>query len=560
MQSANLTEAAKRRLIFAIAALVSSGAVFASCQSSSSGAKSSKITCKTADDCPYSQICEQSVCMEADYPCGGCPAGKKCNLDGKKCVTAGCVKSADCERPGLCNASVGLCYGEPDKPENCVSPCIGGQVCLNGACAMPPCRFMDDCLPSETCEFPSGKNLGECKTIACKSDADCRKGYYCDAASAACLAPCKIDDDCGKGKQCKNNRCGLLPPECDDDYDCANRKICDEFKQCSWGEACAFDADCGEGRVCEGELSRCAPSGCQQDYDCDRGICDYATHQCVNKIPTGGGCADDSQCLTGVICIESVCQKLCDPLKLGADCQAGYGCNVITAGALVGQGKGVCKPYKQGFPAGVICAKNSECEVHLLCVDGICSAVCDASAGETSVNCRQNQLCRLDYTLNVGLCAVKPCDDAANPCLNGKVCNNGKCVECYNNSHCPERYMCEGATHKCVEDCSIRGCESGWCNINSGRCEMFCTPNCQAGQECINGTCVSIPCVPACEYGFRCIRGECRPIACINPSEGCGPLAKEDGAVCCAGLTCCEVYPGSGGKCCSKCKVDGSCE
>ncbi len=428
---------------------------------------------------------------------------------------------------------------------------------------MPPCRFHEDCNPDERCVKQSAEDLfGECEKFSCVHDLECRDGWVCDQEDKVCVPPCNVDEDCGPGKQCRGGHCEPLPPECDSDYDCIHKKICDEYKQCVRGPSCDPQAEdvasvCGENRICDEELHRCVPAGCAHDEDCESGICDPSTHECVNKVPTGGGCVDDDQCLESDICYTNICHRACDPYKPEEGCPNGYLCSVVKSGEHLGEGIGVCRPFRNGYPAGVVCESDDDCEVNLLCIESVCSSLCNPELPEDQWGCRDNQYCTVSTSYGVGLCVPRPCDPEDNPCPDGKHCKDGKCVECVTKEDCPAHNACND--YRCEPDCTITGCEDGFCNAQTGKCESFCMPPCKAWEECIGGVCVETHCDPPCGEGTYCYHGECKPIECVNQGEACGALADIPGAPCCEGLTCCELFSGSGGYCCYSCNADGTC-
>ena len=521
-----------------------------------------QISCSIDEDCPLGKICYLDICSELDAPCGGCPDGRSC-IDAK-CITSGCSVDADCVQPGYCQTISGLCSGEPDSAETCQPPCTDGQICLGLVCQVPPCRFDDDCPASQRCRIDDGNRLGDCIDIECSTDANCRDTFVCNTATSRCMEPCTSDASCPAGYQCYNGHCDELPPECENDYDCNNQKICDPYKQCIRGEPCdpdneTADLECGQGRMCGDELRRCIPEGCVDDEDCEVGICEPENHTCVNKIPTGGGCAYDDQCLSTDVCYANQCTRLCQPLAEDPGCQGGYVCAIIIQGEHMGMGMGVCRPYLAKNPAGVVCSANTDCNVDLLCIDGFCAAPCDTEASDEDSTCKATQICEMDATYGLGVCRARPCDGETILCPEGKSCIDGLCVECVQNADCGLGFRCEN--NACAPDCTQTGCPEAntICDRTTGTCEYICTPGCNEYESCVDGTCVEARCEPACGEGYYCYHGNCKEIACVDHSQACGALASIPGAECCSGLICCELFSGSGGYCCNTCNVDGTC-
>jgi len=520
-----------------------------------------QIPCTIDEDCPLGQMCYLDVCADLDAPCGGCLDTQSCI--NTKCVTANCSIDTDCIQPGYCDSLSGLCTGEPDAADKCTPPCVGGQICLGLICQDPPCRFDDDCPSSQRCLIED-ERLGECVDIECSTDANCRDDNVCNPETGLCMDPCTGDEDCPAGYQCYSGHCDELPAECENDYDCDNQKLCDPYKQCIRGEPCdpessTSDLDCGPGRICGDELRRCIPEGCVDDDDCEIGICEPDSHTCVNKIPTGGGCANDDQCLSTDICYANQCTRLCQPLAEDSNCQGGYVCAIIIEGEHMGEGNGVCRPYLAKSPAGVVCNVDNDCNVDLLCIDGFCAAPCDVTLPDEETDCKPTQICENDAMYGLGVCRARPCDGETILCPDGKECIDGHCVECVENADCGLGFRCEN--NACSPDCTQTGCSepNTICDRVTGNCEYMCTPACNEYENCVNGVCVEARCEPACGEGYYCYRGTCQEIACVEHSSACGALASIPGAECCGDLICCELFAGSGGYCCNTCNVDGTC-
>ena len=129
-----------------------------------------------------------------------------------------CGFSSDCEGGQICEA--GLCGACSED-----SQCGFREVCMDGACLIPPCQSNDDCGFGEVC-----REDGECVScvtnedcvvgvcspmntcVECLGDGDC-EGGLCDPAANACVQ-CLADDDCGDGT-CVEGACQAAA--CNDD-------------------------------------------------------------------------------------------------------------------------------------------------------------------------------------------------------------------------------------------------------------------------------------------------------------------------------------------------------
>ena len=514
------------------------------------------FACMEDVDCPLGQACRAGVCSEVEDACGGCDANRQC-IEGS-CVTMGCLEDLDCLRPGRCDNPSGRCVGEPDNPGRCVPACSVNTVCLEGVCTLPVCRFDDDCTYDSACG-----DDGACRVMACQQDGQCREKAHCDPIASLCTPPCSGDSQCDDGRPCVDGYCQALPPECDNDYDCLSHKVCNPYRQCIWGDLCASGdpVACAEGRTCDRELGRCVPAGCVSSNDCERGICDSTTHLCVNRVPTGGGCVDDSQCLTADLCHFQVCRRRCPAYlpREESECPEGFLCAPAPGGEHDGLGLFCCLPRTQGRSLGAPCGTDDQCEVDLLCADGQCSLLCDPHADPLEDVCKPDRLCTADAGLGLGMCRQWPCDDDIHLCDPGLHCLDGTCVTCRDAGDCPDHYGCE--SHLCVADCTIAGCDGQnlYCDHPTGQCMQTCLPACASGQVCRDGLCVAASCQPACQEGHYCHGGQCVAVACAGYSRVCGALAEIPATTCCDDMACCEAFPGSGGYCCHTCGFDGSC-
>lgn len=122
-------------------------------------------------------------------------------------------------------------------------------------------------------------------------------------------------------------------------------------------------------------------------------------------------CADDSECLEGESCVDSLCEVLCTQATFDEDCRGGN---------------------------------------HVACFNGVCATGCPLNRPEV---CPPAKEC-IDLGLSaggggffgsataIGLCGT-PCDDADHPCPSGEVCFEGACVQtCVTADECADGFDC----------------------------------------------------------------------------------------------------------------------
>jgi peptidoglycan-associated lipoprotein len=127
--------------------------------------------------------------------------------------------------------------------------------------------------------------------------------------------------------------------------------------------------------------------------------------------------------------------------------------------------------------------------------------------------------------------------DSTRDCADGKNCDNGKCVQCSEDSECGSHEMCkdsfcvpEQVTTSCVSDSQcpdFERCQNGVC-VESG-CKN--DRECVAATEHVDATCGSdgkcvVPCQTDLECGdpneyrfVSCVNGQCTNVGCSDDKE-----------------------------------------
>jgi hypothetical protein len=217
--------------------------------------------------------------------------------------------------------------------------------------------------------------------------------------------------------------------------------------------ACSTNAECSAGTVCT--TIGCCP-GCHSDSDCN------ATETCTinptanfcspksmteapravdpNKAgpiaaatPPAQHCTVDSNCVSGWLCNNGVCQPTCTD---SSQCGAG---NTCTSGRCYANGAPTC-----GTSGLATCSSDSQCGANRKCLGGGCHTICAINA-----NCPVGQLC------------------SGGACVNGSPAT----AQCVFDVDCGASFKCVNAT--CHPTCSADSqcganafCKSGVCRAD----------------------------------------------------------------------------------------------
>ena len=142
-----------------------------------------------------------------------------------------CNADNDCRSGEYCNAGVDLnknqCMAKKADNETC-DIAGGAHQCKSGYCKLSRCYTPNSVPMGETCYLNDACKAGKCSsldgtkgTCACKTDADCGQGQWCDAGIDTKVNACrpKLDkgDKCGKlgsfgnDHKCKSGECSGAP-------------------------------------------------------------------------------------------------------------------------------------------------------------------------------------------------------------------------------------------------------------------------------------------------------------------------------------------------------------
>ncbi len=235
-----------------------------------------------------------------------------------------------------------------------------------------------------------------CGDGSCDPDESCAD---CPEDCAACPASCG-DATCDADESCKScpGDCGICPNSCGDNK-CASPETCKTCPaDCGKCPPSCGDKTCGAGescKTCPGDCGAC-PAGCGD------GSCDAAKESCTS-------CQADC----------GVCPGSCSPLT-------SQGCAAVDQ-CYTNAGEPACA--KPGTSAkGAACKFLADCAKGMLCVNGSCATICDASGA--SLPCTLPAQCG---ELSSG---GKPIGWNLGACIGGDNCN------VLTNSGCTGAMMC----------------------------------------------------------------------------------------------------------------------
>ena len=336
-----------------------------------------------------------SACIPRRDSYLGCPPGYATPASDAYCIPGGghcggqgaCTRDDDCDPHSPtpnCNAQLGLCVAACsfDLKTGASPACPEGQVC--------------HLTPRLAMLQPQDSNYGK----------------------GRCGPPCTSATACGSGLACRSEgidhpvqRCGLPPPECLGDVECADSPATGSYAYCDLAthackSGCRTNADCHPGRLCSG--STCVAETCLQAGGADN-ACDYGQFCCGETdspapCPAGtdagacydkpaqtwcGACSKDDDCNGGAypsrsgnknICLDDgnghkTCALGCD-LGRPAECPRSWQCQDIYAGC---QNDGDC-----GSQAG------AHCDLPADGGSGLCGCSADGNC-PSGTNCRSQK-------------------------------------------------------------------------------------------------------------------------------------------------------------------------
>ncbi len=464
--------------------------------------------------------------------------------DARWCAKA-CTTDSDCVFGMSCDAASQTC-----RPE-WKDECSAGERSLKDTCGrelgLPP-----DCSEGNPCPC-DGATDPACK--ACTTDADCYKGYVCEARSDNatvkwCARACRTDSDCPIGQACnaqagsgrcvpevglgchggdaaRVDACGNLVEvvqDCTDDQACVEGR-CRDGGACA---ACDEDGDCVGGRVCRssavnGDVSFCAKT-CTVDGDCDAG------YSCDTSDPADKHCVPDDSTVCqakevwrqdtcdnmliktqdcGTVCVDGACTDadglcaLCNPDLGNADCLADHVCAELSGTGGVNACLPLCGGVHPECPAGTACEGDPA-----RCVPGTRTECTDAGLLKTldtcgnvineGQSCGDGEKCLDDQCLTCSCSAGDCCSDGCRPDSVGTVC--GDCLVCNASAQCVTAQDGNDPGDRCGADaCLGGGCTGTVCGNGTKETGETCDDGNNVSGDGCAGDCSAVE--PYCGNG-----------------------------------------------------------
>lgn len=246
---------------------------------------------------------------------------------------------------------------------------------------------------------------------------------------------------------------------------------------------CSLDRPCSHGLVCDEGL--CVP--CARDRECGRTeMCHPLQRRCVLRACFGEECGVHDDCNLGLFCVQGLC--------LSASQSHPDGC------AVVGCADGPCNQGQRCHPENFVCEEDLGCENDGHCEEGF---RCNVTSGRCERACTEENA--------VEVCGLR------------RVCADGRCADCTEDSHCGAGLVCDRQTRTCrgINTCeSNRDCErplvcngrTRECTVDPGPCRS--ADNCAPDETCqiSTGRCVPRAC-PADRFEPNDTLGTAAPLS-----------------------------------------------
>lgn len=344
--------------------------------------------CCGSPQCPAGEFCNTGECGPPAPPGVPCNDDEQCAtgncVDGYCCTTPSCPVGQRCDIPGL----EGMCRSTQPIGEPCTQDgqCTSGNCVDNVCCSVAECGAGESCavpgregicsaLPTATptptrtptpkpAGFPCGDD-GECVSGFCVDDTCCTVAFcppnqFCNISGSAgtCAPKVPQGSPCNQNSDCQTGNCTIGHP----DTPLGFAGICGPPHTPTPvlpGGRCNATADCQpgffcnerDGFICCNELECPANQTCRDPSN--PGFCTLLPTPTPTRLPDGSRCSENAPeiCSSGNCVHQTCCQQ---PFCVNDD-----RCD-ITGFA------GRCVPP---LPEGSACAKNSDCEGSMQCLN-----------------------------------------------------------------------------------------------------------------------------------------------------------------------------------------------
>jgi hypothetical protein len=429
------------------------------------------------------------VCGAAGLPCD--PGGPSPFCIGGACVA--CRDDADCGGAGAGQCVDHVCRAcDPADSAGCGEQqlCCGLQCQATGPGAEQSCQAC-----GASCE-PGSTNTCAFRLCACGDGPPCSGATpVCDDALGVCIE-CLADADCANdpdGGQCVERVCRPCDPN--------------GHEGCAGGELCCAGAGGG---------LRCEATGAGAGDQCES--CDLAcgareTSACAGR---ACGCGNQPPCAGGTpVCDDA--RGACVECLADADCAGRPGGGQCVANT--------CRPCDPADHAG--------CAGEQLCCNGQCTAT-GAGAGQSCEAC--GEAC--DGTADTCLGRDCECGATGAACAAGRLCVNGACPECVDNSQCGADELCCGNVCQPTGAGAGQSCQACGQACNAGNSDACDARACRCGDnpacggatplcDDARGTCVQCMADADCSNNGQCVANQCRT---CDPADHAGCAANQ---LCC---------------------------
>ena len=359
--------------------------------------------------------------------------------------------------------------------------CKNGEVCFNGKCEQNSCTDSNEMLcvlndVKQCVNITTDDNCGACGN-------KCTQHYSCinkKCELTSCdqgMTLCEIGDK----KECINlsgnaDHCGDCNNKCSKNIPASARSVGCESNECRYICDTGYE---NKGTGNTRDTINCQKYACLENEDCtsaNASICNLATHTCVecsaqsdcnNKVNNATlTFCDNGQCYVGMCATGhhvSSDKKSCEPDTI-RDCGAQHkNCT---------EEQGLASSDENSVECVAGECKAKACIQHQYYLDnGKCKASDNKNCGSKGSSCEaHNGTGESDSVLNEYICNVNN-GKCELKCQDGKVLNNGSCVNCSNNEECGDSKKCSGFGSSRSKKCYCPNDKGGGICSPGGECE-----------------------------------------------------------------------------------------